>query len=278
MNWYYVEAGRQAGPFTEAEFLDLVQTGKVQPDTLVWHEGLANWQPYLSVKPSPTLAAAPGAPSGLRLPSGSTGATAADTAAPPVAEVVCAECGKIFSRDNAIQYGTLWVCAECKPVFMQRIKEGATLPTAVGAMNYAGFWIRFAAILIDGLILWVVNTIISFLFGFGFTMNPFQPSNANFTFMQLGLLGVLVLVQTAVGACYETFFLGRFGATPGKMTLRLKVVNADGTSISYLKACGRYFAKWLSYLTCSIGFIIAAFDEQKRTLHDHICNTRVVQQ
>jgi uncharacterized membrane protein len=40
-------------------------------------------------------------------------------------DVICAECGKTFTRENAIQYGTTWVCATCKPVFLQKLREGA---------------------------------------------------------------------------------------------------------------------------------------------------------
>jgi uncharacterized RDD family membrane protein YckC len=39
---------------------------------------------------------------------------------------------------------------------------------------------------------------------------------------------------------------------------------------------GRFFAKILSAMMLWIGFIIAAFDREKRALHDHICGTRVV--
>jgi uncharacterized RDD family membrane protein YckC len=72
------------------------------------------------------------------------------------------------------------------------------------------------------------------------------------------------------------FFLGRFGATPGKMVCGLRVVTAMGDRISYGRATGRFLAEILSGLVCYIGYIIAAFDEQKRTLHDHICSTRVI--
>ena len=51
MNWYYVSAGRQAGPVEEAQLEDLFRTGKIQAETLVWKEGMANWQPYREVKP-----------------------------------------------------------------------------------------------------------------------------------------------------------------------------------------------------------------------------------
>ena len=78
------------------------------------------------------------------------------------------------------------------------------------------------------------------------------------------------------GISYETIFIGKYGATVGKMACRIKVVTADGGQVSYLRAVGRYFAKLLSAFTLMIGYIIAAFDPEKRALHDRICNTRVV--
>jgi uncharacterized RDD family membrane protein YckC len=54
------------------------------------------------------------------------------------------------------------------------------------------------------------------------------------------------------------------------------VTRADGGPISAGLAVGRFFAKILSSLTLCIGFLIAAFDREKRSLHDHICGTRVV--
>jgi uncharacterized RDD family membrane protein YckC len=66
------------------------------------------------------------------------------------------------------------------------------------------------------------------------------------------------------------------GATPGKMALGMKVIRADGQPLSVGLSLGRWAASWVSCLTLFIGYIIAAFDAQKRTLHDHICDTRVV--
>jgi uncharacterized RDD family membrane protein YckC len=70
--------------------------------------------------------------------------------------------------------------------------------------------------------------------------------------------------------------VGKYGATLGKMAAKIRVVTADGGKVSYGRATGRYFAKLLSAFTCLIGFIMAAFDEEKRALHDRICNTRVI--
>lgn len=49
MNWHYADGGRQFGPLSEAEFLQKVGGGIIQPDTLVWREGMANWQPWREV-------------------------------------------------------------------------------------------------------------------------------------------------------------------------------------------------------------------------------------
>ena len=88
--------------------------------------------------------------------------------------------------------------------------------------------------------------------------------------------GIVQLLLYALGIAFETYFLGRFGATPGKMACGLKVVRPDGEKITYGRAFGRTLASLLSGMIIYIGYIIAAFDEERRTLHDRICDTRVV--
>jgi uncharacterized RDD family membrane protein YckC len=255
MNWYYVDAGKQAGPVDDAQLDELQRGSRIQPDTLVWREGMANWQPYREVKP-----AAPGVV-GAAPP-----VTIATTAAN---EGVCAECGGIFNLQDMIAYGDIHVCANCKPVFMQKLAEGARLNT--GAMNYASFWTRFGAVFLDGVILWVVNLVIHLVAGLGFGqavgVQPIQT---------IGLTILLAFVQMGIALTYEVVMIGKYGATLGKMACKIKVVTAEGGRVSYLRALGRYFAKLLSVMTCLIGYIMAGFDDEKRALHDRICNTRVV--
>jgi len=264
MNWYYVEAGQQTGPVSELEFLNLVSMGKIQPNTLVWHEGMANWQPC-----SVARTAAPAGVPPMDPAQAAAGPSTSAVASGP--EVVCAECGKIFSRDNAIQYGTAWICAGCKPIFVQKFKEGAALPTAPIAVEYAGFWIRFGAKMIDGLIFAVILGVPFVIIVLRSAVSG--PRSPGFG---LGLQLLLQFLSLAVAVGYNTFFLGKFGATLGKMACQLKVVTADGTPLSYLRAFGRAWAEQLSGIVCYIGYIIAAFDGEKRALHDHICNTRVI--
>lgn len=59
MNWYYSNAGQQAGPVSEEEFQNLVRAGTIKADTLVWREGMANWVPYNTLSAPGTEPTAP---------------------------------------------------------------------------------------------------------------------------------------------------------------------------------------------------------------------------
>ncbi len=255
MNWYYVEQGKQAGPVSDEQFDEMVRDGRIMPDMLVWREGMADWVPCREAR-------------GQSASSG-TGVTAAE--ARP--QAVCSECGKVFPAEETIGYGNVRVCAACKPTFLQKLQEGASLNP--GELRYAGFWIRVAAKIIDGFIIGVPLAIVFVIMIFSIShAAPGQPPEAGiFPALLPSLMqGGFLFVQMA----YEIFFVGKYGATPGKMACGIKIVSSDGSRIGYGRATGRFFAEMLSQLACYIGYIIVAFDEQKRALHDHICNTRVI--
>ena len=178
----------------------------------------------------------------------------------------CSVCGASFPDSDLIQYDNAQICPSCKPAFFQKLKEGADLPIV---MHYAGFWKRGVAVFIDGIIYQVFSIALFFAFG----LSVFTPQHS---VEAAKLTMILWFVNYAVWIAYATFFVGRFGATPGKMVLGIKVVNADGGKVSYLKAFGRVFAYFLSSFILAIGLIMAAFDREKRALHDRICNTRVI--
>jgi uncharacterized RDD family membrane protein YckC len=255
MNWYYVDAGQQAGPVDDAQFEELVRNGKIQPDTLVWREGMASWQAYhQTVSPGAGLAAAPAA-----VAVAAAGATADEAA--------CAECNRIFAKADMVAYGRIYVCAGCKPIFMQKLAEGAKIET--GTFTYAGFWVRLGAKFIDGLIMRIAGLPLGMLIGL--TARSRDPREILMIQAVAGAAGFLIAMA------YTVFFLGKFGATPGKMACKIKVVMADGAPITYGRAFGRFWAELLSGCpTLLIGYIMAGFDEQKRALHDRICNTRVI--
>ena len=72
------------------------------------------------------------------------------------------------------------------------------------------------------------------------------------------------------------FFIRRYDATPGKLACGLRIYRADGSKLTTGRIVWRYFAEMVSGMVMYIGYIIAGFDDQKRSLHDHICDTRVV--
>jgi uncharacterized RDD family membrane protein YckC len=83
-------------------------------------------------------------------------------------------------------------------------------------------------------------------------------------------------LQFVIGASYETYMIGKYGATLGKMAAKIRVVRADGSKLTYGRALGRYGGKIVSQLILGIGYLMAAFDQEKRALHDHMCDTRVI--
>jgi len=85
-----------------------------------------------------------------------------------------------------------------------------------------------------------------------------------------------MLVGTVIGVTYAWFFLSRFSATPGKMALGLKVVRSDGSVLSTGRIIGRYFSEMLSGMILCVGYLMIGFDEERRGLHDRICDTRVI--
>lgn len=119
---------------------------------------------------------------------------------------------------------------------------------------YGGFWDRFGAAFLDGLILLVPNLL------FTFTIGP-------------GIGDVLSLATTWLySALMES---GPGQATLGKKALGLKVVNSEGQRISFGQATGRHFGKIISAIILFIGYLMMLWDDKKQTLHDKMAVTYV---
>jgi uncharacterized RDD family membrane protein YckC len=220
----------------------MVVAGSLSPQTLIWREGMADWQPF-SVALGGSVA------------TGGVG-------------VECGVCHQTFPPDQTIRYGAINVCAGCKPRLVQGLREGASTP---GSMEWAGIGSRFAAKVLDNLILWVVNTATNLVFIGSITATPGASPQATMTKM-----GTMTLLNVAIGVIYQAVFLHWRGQTPGKMALGIKVVTPEGRSLSWGKAIGRPFAEFLSGCTLMIGYLIAIWDPEKRALHDRLAGTRVI--
>ena len=140
--------------------------------------------------------------------------------------------------------------------------------------RYSGFWIRVAAYVIDQVILTIVTLPVSLWFNIKL-QQALQGGQFDWqTIVQyLGLSTAWSITATVL---YGWLFIGRYAATPGKMLVKLKVVTGDGGRVSYQRALARAGGRIVSDLTCMIGYLMPLFDEQKRALHDRMCDTRVI--
>ena len=134
-------------------------------------------------------------------------------------------------------------------------------------VKYAGFWIRLGAVLIDlivmGVVLYIPSTVI-------YGSEYWVGDQFFYGFWDLMFSYVLPLVGTI-------WFWLRFSGTPGKMALKLKIVDADtGNKLTFGQAIGRYFAYILSAIPFFLGYIWVGFDKRKQGWHDKLAGTIVI--
>lgn len=134
---------------------------------------------------------------------------------------------------------------------------------------FGGFWVRFAAITIDYVCMAIPCVV---LVAAIFVLAALGVNEG--VVAVLSLLFMLIALAWTFG--YFILFYGIKSTTPGKMLFGMRVVREDnGGKMSWGQAFGRTFSYILSRILY-IGFIIAAFDDEKRALHDHLAKTRVI--
>jgi uncharacterized RDD family membrane protein YckC len=250
MSWYYGLDGRPQGPVEEATLEQLALTGVIEWTTPLWRTGMGGWQPFGEIFRRPFIC--------------------------------CHECQKQVEQETAVRYRELSICPRCKASFFQKVREGLAREEA---SHYCGFWIRFCARLLDGLFLSVFTVPLSLINEvIIFRLYPFpKPGTGVSQYENPSTLGTLLAIQAAfvligllISFAYEVYFVGRFGGTPGKLLLRMRIVRSDSSRLTYPRAAIRFFGKLLSDLTMYVGYIMVGFDSQRRALHDYIADTRVI--
>jgi len=133
--------------------------------------------------------------------------------------------------------------------------------------EYAGFWIRVGASLIDALLLMII-TLPLMMMVYGESM--WESSDIILGPVDFLLNYTLPFIATILFWQYKS-------ATPGKMVLNIKVVDADtGEKLSVGQSIGRYFAYIPAALVFMIGVIWVAFDKRKQGWHDKLARTVVI--
>ncbi len=148
----------------------------------------------------------------------------------------------------------------------------AAFPATV---QYAGFWRRLAAGLIDGLLLFAVYLAIAFVMGFTYAAITGNDEMSDDTANVIAY--VAWIIAFLLGWLYWALMESSSKqATLGKMALGIVVTDGQSRRISFGRATGRYFGRILSALILYIGFIIIAFTEKKQGLHDIMADCLVV--
>lgn len=201
----------------------------------------------------------------------------------------CSKCGNT-TADNAA------FCSNCGKATYPLVTPvvGLALPnpsglTAAAAnyapVEYAGFWLRVVAYMIDALVMGVcfgaVIIALLFLTGLGAVLGRLHSWEDPSEFG--GMLGVTFIfaftgIAMVGGWLYYAYLESSdWQATVGKKVLNLKVTDLEGRPISFARASGRYFGKIISGLIpAGIGYIMAGFTEKKQAIHDMIANCLVL--
>ena len=159
--------------------------------------------------------------------------------------------------------------------------------TTVALEDYAGFWKRVAAYILDAIILYIPGTLIQKMMGGDVaeaTMKQAQQAapgdlhvlmaamNQYYTTMLPAVLLITVITWLYFAFCESS----AWQATPGKLALGIRVTDMQGARISLPRALGRYPAKYLSAIVLGIGFLMVGWTRRKQGLHDMIAGTLVL--
>ena len=167
-------------------------------------------------------------------------------------------------------------------VYAPPAQAGWQAPAARPAVAYAGFWLRFVAAIIDGLILYFVGLILFLPFaasmGTGMRgMMTGRPPNLEGLLPLIHAMIRITLLRTILHWLYYSLLeSSAWQGTLGKKALGLEVTDLVGNRISFGRATGRFFAKIISSIILFIGYIMAGFTEKKQALHDILAGALVI--
>lgn len=218
--WFYAVGAEQLGPVSVEQLYQLTAGGQVRWDTLVWREGMAQWERLVDVPELAQLVRA---------------------AAPSTEQVV------------PLQYH----------IPPQEL------------VQYGGFWLRFAAAIVDGLLIGVPSFLLFSAIRLAAGVPVFDDSVRTTAAVLIEVADTLF--GLVVGWLYEALMTSSAKqATIGKQICGLKVVGSSGERISFGRATGRHFAKILSTIILFIGYMLAGWTQRKQALHDMLADTFVV--
>ncbi len=242
--WYYADLSRQRqGPVSAEQLASLHAQGLVNDESLVWRQGMPNWQALNSVAAELGIASRP-----VALPPPPPSANPYGYAsAPPAPAPYGHNPYAAPQADLGVDYAD------------------GDLSQAVPA----GFWKRFSALMIDQFVFLAAMIPIAVVLVMIVGTSGLEPDS--------GFELIWNLITIVGGLAYFALMeSSSLMGTLGKRARGLKVVRSDGTRLTLARATGRYFAKIPAVLILGIGFLMAAFTERKQGLHDMLADTLVI--
>jgi uncharacterized RDD family membrane protein YckC len=268
-NWYYADAERQRqGPLTAEELTQRFHQGRLRLDTLVWRDGLAEWQPLRAFTAELALHQAPAEIFYNPVEANTTATTAHVSTATTTTRV------EPFFANEA---------AGASPYAPPSATLAYSEAVYGGEVVYAGFWKRYAALVLDGLLMFAAQMaivlVVVALAGIG--LGSLESSIASGSMGVALILGVYV-IPIALQAMYYTWMHASGSqATLGKLAVGIKVTDLNGQRISNARSLGRWAGYFFFNLfSCGIATLVSAFmaglSERKQGLHDMAASTLVV--
>jgi uncharacterized RDD family membrane protein YckC len=156
---------------------------------------------------------------------------------------------------------------------------------AVPRAEYAGFWLRFLAFLIDNVVMGIGFVLVLipliFLTGLHTVLGDFHPNeemNDAGIFVIIGFFFLLATATLVLTWLYHALMeCSEWQATVGKKVLGLVVTDMAGRRVSFGRATGRHFGKIITnMIPAFIGYIMAGFTERKQALHDMLAGSLVL--
>ena len=203
----------------------------------------------------------------------------------------CSKCGTNLADDTVFCSS----CGQATGVTAPRVAVGTpagavTRSTPTGAMlvvpsPYAGFWLRFLAYIIDGIVLSIIFGVVIMVaiaaIGVGYLRTIIEGIRAGsdeFAFTVMGDIFVAIVFIVLASWIYHAWMESSpYQGTLGNMALGLIVTDMNDQPITFARASGRFFARIISNLIpLEIGYIMAGFTEKKQALHDMIAGTLVL--
>ena len=198
----------------------------------------------------------------------------------PDGSAFCSACGQAFTAAAVMPRA---------PMMNAPAYGAPPVPTSATAprVEYAGFWLRAVAFVIDSVVMGVgivaVLIPLFFLTGLGGVLSRIHPEgdmNDFGIFLIIGIFFMAATVSLMVTWLYHAFMeSSEWQATLGKKVLGLVVTDMAGQRVSFGRSTGRHFAKIVTNLVSmgiGLGYLMAAFTEKKQALHDMIAGCLVL--